>query len=496
MRRVRFEDMCAAAGARVYAGVPAEVTGVRAASSEVCPGDVFVALKGRRADGHDHVPEALSRGAAALITGRRVRAAGVCCALAEDSKKAAGLAADFFHGHPSRAFALVGVTGTNGKTTLCHLLRHIWESGGTVSGIVGTVLVKCGSFSGEATLTTPAATALQDIFSRMRSEGARRVCMEVSSHAIAERRVSGCDFDAAVFTNLTPEHLDYHGTMSRYAETKKKLFTEILPASAKKDRFSVINIDDPAGAEIAAAAPGEVVTCSAGGAAADVSVSRARHSPDGVAATLQTPWGALDVDSNLIGGHNLSNMAAAAAVALRLGSPPAAVASALSSPVFVPGRMERVGGPGCSISVFVDYAHTADALERALAAVRPLCSGRVFVVFGCGGDRDRAKRPEMGRVAREGADVAVITSDNPRGEDPAAIIGEIKKGMGGAARAAVGMEDRREAIGRAVMAAAAGDLVLIAGKGHETSQIVGGRRLPFDDREAAAEFLRMRGEPV
>lgn len=501
MRRAGFIEMCAAAGADVYAGSPPEVAGVSASSSEVRPGDVFVAIKGSRADGHDHIPEALSRGAAALITGRRVNApAGVCRALAADTKKAAGLAADFFYGHPSRAFALAGVTGTNGKTTVCHLLRHIWDFAGEVSGIAGTVAVECGSFRREAAMTTPAPPELQEIFSRMRSEGAVKVCMEASSHAIAEGRLSGCDFDAAVFTNLTPEHLDYHGTMRRYGEAKKKLFTEILPQSAKKDRFSVINTDDPAGAEIAAAAPGEVISFSATGGGsteggrADVTVSSARFSPRGVSAVLRTPWGTVNAESNLTGAHNLSNIAAAAAVVLRLGAPPGGVSAALSSPVFVPGRMERVGGPRCSIDVFVDYAHTADALTRALAAVRPLCSGRVFVVFGCGGDRDRSKRPLMGRAAAEGADVAVITSDNPRSEDPEAIIAEIKKGMGG--RAAESIADRREAIGRAVMSAAPGDLVLIAGKGHETVQITDGGRQPFSDRAVAEEFLKIRGEPV
>ena len=488
MKRVSFQDMAAAAGAEVYSGTPPRVTGVCALSSGVSKGDVFVAIEGRNTDGHHHITEALSRGASALITQRRVSAVPVCCALADDTKKAAGLAADFFFGHPSRSFKLVGVTGTNGKTTLCHLLDSIWRFSGGVSGMVGTVEIKCGSFHRDAVMTTPDAIELQNIFFRMRGEGAQAVCMEVSSHAIGEKRVWGCDFDAAVFTNLTPEHLDYHGGMGQYAATKKKLFTELLSPGG----FCVINIDDPVGAEIAEEVSGEAVCYSVLREDADVFASSGRMSARGMHADLRTPWGRISADSNLIGQYNLSNLAAAATTALCLGARPGDVAAALSSPVFVPGRMERVGGTGCSIDVFVDYAHTEDALESALAAVRPLCSGRVFVVFGCGGDRDRSKRPLMGHAASRGADVVVVTSDNPRNEDPAEIMGDIEQGMD----ASVKIQDRREAIGHAISSASPGDLVLIAGKGHETTQVVGDDRLPFDDRLVAAEFLKLRGEPV
>ncbi len=496
MRTVSFEKIAAALDCRLYGANPGvQVSGVSSHSARVSPGDVFIAVKGAVADGHDHVPEAVSRGALAVVTERRLSGLNVCAALVKDSREAAARAACVFHDRPSRGFALVGVTGTNGKTTVCHLLNSVWERCGQTAGVIGTVEIRCGSFFREASMTTPGAVELQRLFSVMLAEGADKVCMEVSSHSISEKRVVGCEFDAAVFTNLTPEHLDYHGNMRRYAETKKKLFTELLAHSVKRNKFSIINTDDPAGGEMARSASGAVVSYSTEKESAEVFAEKFSVGKDGIKAALRTPWGKTEVCSNLTGGYNLSNILAAAATALCLGSSPEEVSAALSSPVFVPGRMERVGS-GTPIDVFVDYAHTADALERVIDAVRPLCRGRMFVVFGCGGDRDGSKRAGMGRAASLKADIAVITSDNPRSEDPLRILEDIEAGLVSGGCEAVKIADRREAVGYAVLSASPGDLVLIAGKGHEKYQNIGGEAVPFDDRECAAEFLKQRGDAL
>ncbi len=493
MKAVSFEEIAAVLDCGIYCkNANVAVSGVSVDSSEVSPGDVFVAVNGVNTDGHDYVREAVSKGAVAIITERRVPDPGVCAALVKDSREAAAKAACVFHGYPSRGFALAGVTGTNGKTTVCHLLNSIWERCGHTVGMIGTVEIRCGSFLKDASMTTPGAVELEGLFSLMLARSAEKVCMEVSSHSIEQKRVVGCEFDAAVFTNLTPEHMDYHGDMRRYAGTKKKLFTELLAGGVKRNKFSITNSDDPVGVEIAREAPGAVVSYSTEKHSAEVFAESFSIDKDGIKAAVRTPWGKVELRSNLMGIYNLSNMMAAAATALCLGSSADEVSGALSSPVFVPGRMEKVGSSG-AVDVFVDYAHTADALERVIAALRPLCRAKMFVVFGCGGDRDRGKRPEMGRVASRGADVAVLTSDNPRSEDPAQILDDIHAGISPGECETLKIPDRREAIGYAVLSASPGDLILIAGKGHERHQNIGGKNLPFDDRLCASDFLRQRG---
>lgn len=495
MSAVSFSEIAAAVDCEIYAGDPStRVNGVCSHSSEVLPGDLFVAVRGAVSDGHEHVAEAVSRGASAVITQKRLDGLKICSALAKDSKIAAARAACGFHGYPSRDFTLAGITGTNGKTTVCHLLHSVWERLGHRSAIIGTVGIRFGDLIHEARMTTPGAIDLQNFFSLMSAGGADRVCMEVSSHAINEKRVEGCDFDAAVFTNLTPEHLDYHGDLRSYAAVKKRLFTELLEKSAKKNKFAVVNIDDEVGTLIARDASGESVSFSVENASAEVFAESFSIGGDGTSAALRTPWGKLKINSDLIGAHNLSNLLAAAGCALCLGSAPDEVARALSSGVFVPGRLERVGSG--AIDVFVDYAHTSDALGMVFRAVRPLCRGKMFVVFGCGGDRDKSKRPAMGRVASLNCDVAVLTSDNPRSEDPAAIIDEIEAGARAGGCEMVKITDRREAIRHAILSAAPGDFVLIAGKGHEKYQNVGGEKLPFNDRRCAEYFLEKRGDAV
>ncbi|WP_462137130.1 UDP-N-acetylmuramoyl-L-alanyl-D-glutamate--2,6-diaminopimelate ligase [Candidatus Mycalebacterium sp.] len=496
MSAMSFSEIASAIDCEIYAGDPAaRVSGICVHSSEVSPGDLFVAVRGAVTDGHKYVAEAVSRGASAVITQKRLSGLKISAALAGDSKAAAALAACVFHGYPSRGFTLAGVTGTNGKTTVCHLLHSVWERLGHKPAMIGTVEIRFGDLLEEAQMTTPGAVELQNFFSLMSAGGADRVCMEVSSHAINEKRVEGCEFDAAVFTNLTPEHLDYHGDLRSYADVKKRLFTGLLERSAKKNKFAVINIDDKTGAEIARDTTGEAVSFSAENASAEVFAESFSTGRDGISAALRTPWGNLKISSNLIGAHNLSNLLAAAGCALCLGSAPDEVARALSSGVFVPGRLERVENSG-AIDVFVDYAHTADALESIVKAVRPLCRGKMFVVFGCGGDRDRSKRPAMGRVASLNCDVAVLTSDNPRSESPAAIIDEIESGVVAGGCETVKIPDRHEAIRYAIFSAAPGDFVLIAGKGHERYQHIGGEKTPFDDRLCAADFLKEREDAI
>ena len=492
MKPLGFEEIVAAVDGVIYTGDPVPVTGIGSRSSEVLPGDVFVAVKGATSDGHDYVSEAVYRGAVAVVTERRLPGLGVCGALVKDSREALANAAGVLYGHPSRSFEIVGVTGTNGKTTVCHLLNSVWERCGHMPGMIGTVETICGSVREEASMTTPEAVELERIFSLMLGEGAEKVSMEVSSHAINEKRVAACEFDAAVFTNLTRDHLDYHGDIRRYAETKKKLFTELLERSTKKNKFAIVNIDDPFGVEIAASSAGEVVSYSTVNPSAEVFAEKFSFGGDGVKAVLRTPWGKLDVSSNLIGEYNLSNILAAATAALCLGSPADKVAAALSSLVAVPGRIERIGHKDGAIDVFVDYAHTADALEKVIGAVRSLCRGRMFVVFGCGGGRDRGKRAEMGRVASLNADIAVLTSDNPRDENPESILDDIEAGMVPGGCEALKITDRKDAIRHAVLSASPGDFVLIAGKGHEKYQSIAGENLPFDDRQCAAEFLKQR----
>lgn len=492
MKTVSFRKIAAALNCGIYGGnTDVCVTGISTRSYEVSSGDLFVAIKGSGADGHEYVPEAVSRGAVAVLTERPVPALGVCAALVKDSREAAAKAACVFHDCPSRGFALAGVTGTNGKTTVCHLLNSVWRSCGQTAGIIGTVEIRCGSFFKKASMTTPEAAELEGLFSVMLAEGADKVCVEVSSHSIKQKRVAGCQFDAAVFTNLTPEHLDYHGDIREYAETKKKLFTELLARSAKRDKFSIINADDAAGREIARSAPGTVVSYSTERESAEVFAESFSVDKNGIKAAVRTPWGKLEVCSNLTGIYNLSNILAAASAALCMGASANEVGDALSSPVFVPGRMERVGA-GSAVDVFVDYAHTADALERVIDAALPLCRGKMIVVFGCGGDRDKGKRAGMGRVASLKADVAVLTSDNPRSEDPLQILDDIEAGLVPGGCDVLKIADRREAIRHTVLSASSGDFILIAGKGHENFQQIGGRNLPFDDRECAAEFLGQR----
>jgi UDP-N-acetylmuramoyl-L-alanyl-D-glutamate--2,6-diaminopimelate ligase len=411
--------------------------------------------------------------------------------LVPDTRRALPRLASAYYGHPSRALTVVGITGTNGKTTTSYLCEALLRARGLDTGVIGTIQYVVRGHARDAGQTTPEAIELQGLLAEMVAAGVGGVAMEVSSHALALHRVDGVAFDVAVFTNLTQDHLDFHGTMEEYAKAKGRLFTELLPAGRKPGATAVLNADDPVGAAWATALSVRVITFGLGPGHA----VRPRHFEsglEGIRLLAESPAGPVHIVSPLIGEHNVMNLLGAVGTGVALGLGAEAIAAALGEVTRVPGRFERVEA-GQDFLVVVDYAHTPDALERVLETARRLTPGRLGVVFGAGGDRDRGKRPVMGRIAARLADRVWLTSDNPRSEDPAAIIDEIATGVappptGGYAR----YPDRRQAIRDAVDWARLGDTIVIAGKGHETYQIVGGQVSPFDDRLVAHEALAGR----
>jgi len=472
-----------------------EVTAIEYDSRRVRPKSLFVCIRGRRHDGHLFVPEAARRGAVAFVVERDIRAVGGkrvpgTILQVEACRPALAHLATRFYDRPSRELALVGITGTNGKTTTSYLCEAVLEAGGRRVGVIGTVEYRCGGISQEADRTTPEASDLQALLSWIRAQGGDVAVMEVSSHSLAMHRVEGCDFDVAVFTNLTQDHLDFHATMEAYFEAKARLFTMLR----HKGGTAVINLDDPAGKRLREVTDGAVVTYGLS-AQADVTAVTSTYDLHGIRARIRTPWGEGDLRSPLLGRHNLYNLLAAVGVGGTLGTPVRVALEALATACHIPGRLEMVAC-GQPFEVVVDYAHSPDALEWALRALRELCPSRLIVLFGCGGDRDRKKRPVMGEVAARLADRVFLTSDNPRSEMPEAILEEIRVGIDqvpGAAKMATPIVDRREAIEAALKEAQAGDLILIAGKGHERTQTIGDAVTPFDDREVAREILRQMG---
>ena len=469
-----------------------DVTAISFDSRRVEPGAVFVAIRGRHADGADFAVEAGRRGAALVVSesparpgaeGRWVRVSDARLALSE-------LAAAF-HGDPSGDLTVVGVTGTNGKTTTTYLLSAIFEAAGRPCGRIGTVTYRIGAAESAAPHTTPEAADVQALLRGMVGQGATACVMEVSSHALSMRRVDGTHFDAAVFTNLTRDHLDFHADMEAYFEAKRRLF-DMLPPGAPW----VVNLDDPAGRRLAGMA-GRPATYAVMDGRAEVRPERVASTRAGTRLDVRTPRGRLRLRSPLPGRVNACNVLAASAAALALDVPLPAIEQGVAGLDGVPGRFEVVSSPDDDVWVLVDFAHTDDALRAALGAVRELAAGRLVSVFGCGGDRDRAKRPLMGAVAARLSDLVVLTSDNPRSEDPDRIIEQIRGGAlstagGGGGGRCVSIPDRRAAIERAIAEARAGDAVVIAGKGHEREQVIGDARLPFDDRVVAREALEDR----
>ena len=475
-----------------------EVTGIATDSRAVRPGEAFFALPGLRTDGRRHVAEAVARGARAIVAEGEVAAKGsVPVVSVTGVRRVLARAAARLAGEPSAGLTLVGVTGTNGKTSTTFILEAIWLAAGLRAGVIGTVGYRFGGLDRPAPLTTPEAPVLQGLLTEMRRAGTTHVAMEVSSHALAQERVVGCRFDAAVFTNLTRDHLDFHGDVERYYRAKAGLFFEHLAAGGKPDPVAVVNVDDPAGARLA----DEVRTrCLRVGRTehADVRSFEIETTLAGTRGVLSLGGRRLPFRTRLVGAPQVENILGAAAAAWALGVPSEAIAAGLAAVAPPPGRLERFDGPG--FTVMVDYAHTPDALARVLAVLRPLTRGRLVVVFGCGGDRDPGKRPMMGEAAARLSDVVVLTSDNPRTEDPLRILEAIEAGIRRAGMPTLGRPaasgrgylvepDRRAAIALATGLARSGDLVLVAGKGHEDYQIVGHEKRHLDDREEVRRAL-------
>ena len=466
-----------------------EIASVTHDSRAVGPGDLFCCVVGSTADGHDHAPAAVAAGAAALLVERPL-GLGVPEARVASVRAAMGPVAAVALGNPSSKLAVLGVTGTNGKTTTTWLLEGIARAAGIRPGVIGTIGARIDGVDVPGERTTPEATELQALLARMVDAGVGLAAIEVSSHALVMHRVDGTRFAAACFTNLSHDHLDFHAGLDDYFEAKARLFDPALTGAA------ATNLDDAHGAEIARRAEAAGLTVLGFGldtAGAAVRAEGLEASPAGNRFRLVTPYGSAEVHSPLVGRFNAANALAAAATALAAGLGVDAVAAGLSAPVVVPGRMERVEA-GQAFPVLVDYAHTPDGLEQVLRAVRPLVGpgGRLVVVFGAGGDRDRAKRPAMGRAAAGLADVLVVTSDNPRSEDPLAIIEDVVAGTPSGV-APVVVPDRREAIRQALAGRAPGDVVVVAGKGHEQGQTTAGITVPFDDRVVAREELDRLG---
>jgi UDP-N-acetylmuramoyl-L-alanyl-D-glutamate--2,6-diaminopimelate ligase len=482
-----------------------DVASLATDSRAVRPGALFFALPGARTDGRRFVSQALERGAVAVAAPDLLDApSGVARIALPSIERSLGEIAARFYDHPTRKLFLLGVTGTNGKTTVTHLLEAIWKRAGFRPGLIGTIYYRLGEQAWPAPLTTPQAVELQRLLAQMVEAGATHVVMEVSSHALALERVSACDWNGALFTNLTRDHLDFHRDMENYFAAKQRLFAELLPRSAKHDRFAVVNRDDPFGRRVIETARDRVVTFGHGDDA-DVAPLEVERSLAGLKGEIRIRDERIPISSTLVGDAHLENILAAAAAAWAQGIPRAAIAEGIAQCRGIPGRMERVddGGP---FAVLVDYAHTPDALERAVRILRGIAEGRLIVVFGCGGDRDRGKRPLMGEATARIADIVIATSDNPRSEDPLKILHEIERGIVEAgldpiqesaarredASGYLVIPDRRRAIHLAIEIARPSDVVLIAGKGHETYQIVGAERHPFDDREEARQSLRER----
>jgi UDP-N-acetylmuramoyl-L-alanyl-D-glutamate--2,6-diaminopimelate ligase len=462
-------------------------------SRSVRPGAVFVALRGQKADGASFAVQATARGAIAIVA-EAPSPAGITVPWIQvrDARLALALLADRFFESPSRRMPVIGVTGTNGKTTTSYLLAAVLDAAGLSAGVMGTVSYRIGRSEREASRTTPEAPDVQQLLAEMLEQGCRSAVMEVSSHALALKRVDGMRFAAAVFTNLTRDHLDFHEDMEQYFAAKRRLF-QMLEAGAT----GIVNADDPRAGALIAASPRAITYGIA--QPADVTPGPFELEIGGLTLDVRTPKGSVAVRSSLVGRPNVYNILAAAATAVALKLPLEAVARGVHALPGVPGRFEVVSGAADDVTVVVDYAHTDDALRNLLETARPLSPKRLVTVFGCGGDRDTTKRPLMGMVAARLSDVVIVTSDNPRSEDPARIIDDIRRGITPASHAGRQAEvssvvDRAEAIERAVSLARPGDLVLIAGKGHEKYQQIGDRVLPFDDLAVAKEALKRRLE--
>lgn len=466
--------------------------GIAYDSRQVERGFLFVAIKGFKADGHEYIKQAVEQGAAAVVVEREVDLPpGTAWAQVNDTRRALALLSARFFGNPSSRMKMIGVTGTNGKTTITNLVAAVLKAAGQKVGLIGTIHNRIGDRILPVKHTTPESTDLQKLFYDMTVEEVNACVMEVSSHALALHRVEGCEFDVAVFTNLTQDHLDLHQDMEKYLESKLKLFSGLAaPGAERGAKYAVINADDIYAARFKEAAGGTVYTYGVKGPA-DVWAEDIRVNARGVNFTVDGKWGRCPLNLKITGLFNVYNALAAFTASAAMGVPTAIIKDALENTRGVPGRFELVDS-GQDFAVIVDYAHTPDGLENILKTARQISRGCLITVFGCGGDRDRTKRPLMGEIAARYSDYAVITSDNPRTEDPLKIIAEIEAGVSQAAKkdSYIKEPDRRKAIRLAVGMARRGDVVILAGKGHEDYQIIGTQKFPFDDRLEAAAALR------
>jgi len=480
---IRLDEFASSVGGTLVKGSDAsvDVTGVAYRSNKVLIGDVFFCIPGFKHDGHDFAAEAVEQGASAIVVKRLLDDVDdVVQVLTTDPRRALAIGSSLMMGNPSSSFSLVGITGTNGKTTTTYLLESVLRAAGHITGLTGTVETVIASERRPAGRTTPESADLQVLFAQMRDAGVTAAVIEVSSHAIDLHRVDAVDFDVVAFTNLTQDHLDYHKSMEEYYAVKRRLFESV----DVEDR--VVNIDDPAG---------ETLTADLGARwtvglrpEARVRAEAVELDQAGSRFTLTTPVGQCPIRLPLVGAYNVSNALIAVGCALALGIDLEAVVAGLETAPQVPGRLERIDND-CGIAVFVDYAHTPDGLEKAITAVRDVTQGRVITVFGCGGDRDPEKRPLMGAVAGRLSDNVIVTTDNPRTEDPVGIILRIEDGLRETSSKYDVEVDRGTGIETALREARPGDSVLVAGKGHEDYQIFGDRTIHFDDREVAGEVL-------
>jgi UDP-N-acetylmuramoyl-L-alanyl-D-glutamate--2,6-diaminopimelate ligase len=475
---------------QVIGDIDFEVQDIAYHAAQVKPGSCFVAVRGQCADGHDYVNEAVRRGAAVVVSEKPVKVPSkVTNVVVHDARDALARLSTEYFSNPSLNMKLVGVTGTNGKTTVTYMLEAIFAAAGFIPGVIGTVEYRYGKVRKKAEHTTPESYELQKLLSDMVGKGVDACAMEVSSHALDMGRVVGCHFDGAIFTNLSEEHLDYHGEMEAYFASKAVLFEHRLVTSHKGNVFAVINADDPYGRRLVGSVHVPIWRYGID-EKADVSCSLKMCDERGLDMIVNTPRGQANLRSRLMGRFNALNILGAIAAGLAMGIDLSTAVGAIEAVEKVPGRLESVPNDR-DILAFVDYAHTPDALKNVLLQARGLAKGRLIVVFGCGGDRDRAKRPLMGKAVAEAADIAVVTNDNPRTEDPQAIIDMILPGIeDGAMKGYEVILDRKDAIAKAVEIAKAGDVIVVAGKGHEDYQIVGTKKKHFDDREALEDLLK------
>ena len=460
-----------------------DVSRVVAHSSGIQRGDLFVAIRGFSFDGHDFIDAARSNGAVAVVCEKRSRKnTDIPRIIVQDARMALAKIADNFYGHPSKRLKVIGVTGTNGKTTITYLLEKILETAGFRTGVIGTVNYRFAGRVFDSTNTTPDPLSLERFLSEMVREDTDFAVMEVSSHSLEQRRIAGIEFQEAVFTNITREHLDYHKTMKRYLAAKRKIFRNL-----SANGTALLNADDPMVRSLSRSIKKKVLTFGLR-SKADIAADDIELSVSGSRFRAHTPAGSFKVRTPLAGRHNISNILACIAVSVTEDIDTARMLQGIESMSYVPGRLESVDA-GQPFKVFVDYAHTQDALQHVLGMLREVAGSRIITVFGCGGNRDATKRPFMGKVACRLSDRVIITSDNPRREDPARIIDDILKGVRGSWANYQVIEDRTRAIQFALRAASPGDIVLIAGKGHEKYQIIGDTTIPFDDCETVRRCL-------